>query len=52
MNKAVFHVDILSSPSPSPQIPIPIGTGADTKVLWATTTTPPHPITFKYEGVL
>ena len=32
---------LLSSPSPSPQIPIPIGTGADTKVLWATTTTTP-----------
>ena len=30
----------LSSPSPSPLIPIPIGTGADNKVLWATT--PPH----------
>ena len=31
----------LSSPSPSPLNPIPIGTGADNKVLWATTTWPP-----------
>ena len=28
------------------------GTWADTKITWATTTTPPHPITFKHEGVL
>ena len=43
---------ILSSPSPNPAQPrpshtqIPIsskGTGADTKILWATTTPPPHP---------
>ena len=33
------NTKILSRPSPSPLIPIPIGTGADTKVLWATTTT-------------
>ena len=44
------NTKILSRPSPSPLIPIPIGTGADTKVLWATTTT--HRITFKHVGVL
>ena len=39
--------NILSSPSPKSPIQ---GTGADTKILWATT--PPHLITFEHEGVL
>ena len=37
-------------PSPNPVKPSQIsskGTGADTKILWATTTPPPHPITFR-----
>ena len=40
-----------SPPVPSPKSPIQ-GTGADNKVLWATTHPPTPPITFKHEGVL
>ena len=51
------------SQNPNPQGPVPTqsnpvkisskGTGADTKILWATTTPPPHPPpTFKHEGGL
>ena len=41
-------------PAPTQSNPVKIsskGTGADTKILWATTP-PPHPITFKHEGGL
>ena len=54
----VNSFELLSSPVPNPQGPAPTqsnpvkisskGTGADTKILWATT----PPITFKHEGGL